>query len=131
MKLGTRAHLKEVLHKSLPSVCVATCVCHIIVAKQRLGKHVTAATNKHSTIKKFRNASLSMQSVSYQRKIGYYFFPKLLVSLLSLSLMLSPCFISVTFYNKLTHPYPEQRSGPLRQESLNCINHNCFIIMMF
>jgi hypothetical protein len=43
---GTRAHLSGILHKSYQSVCL--CV-YLIVAKQRLGKNVTAATNTHAT----------------------------------------------------------------------------------
>jgi hypothetical protein len=38
-----------VLHKSLPSVCVFVCVSPI-VARQRLRKNVTAATNTHAKI---------------------------------------------------------------------------------
>jgi hypothetical protein len=55
---GTRAHLKCVLHKSLPSVCMSVCASFLsflctgsvkctssFVATQRLGKHVPAAMN--------------------------------------------------------------------------------------
>jgi hypothetical protein len=42
---GTWAHLNGVLHKSLPSVCVSVCVFPLIVARQRLCKHVPATTN--------------------------------------------------------------------------------------
>jgi hypothetical protein len=42
---GTWAHLNSVLHKSLPSVSVAVCISPSIIATQRLGKHVPAATN--------------------------------------------------------------------------------------
>jgi hypothetical protein len=49
MKLGMyimapEAHINGVLHKSLPSACV------YIVARQCLGKNITAATNKHAKI---------------------------------------------------------------------------------
>jgi hypothetical protein len=37
------------------------------IARQRLGKHVPAATNTHATIEEMLNASFSMRSVSYQR----------------------------------------------------------------
>jgi hypothetical protein len=49
------------------------------VARQRLGKHVTAATNTYATIKEILDASFPLRSVSYQRKVGYCFFPELLV----------------------------------------------------
>jgi hypothetical protein len=52
------SHLKGVLHKSLPSVCASVCVSILLLqsngsvkcippfgARQRLGKHVSAATN--------------------------------------------------------------------------------------
>jgi hypothetical protein len=42
-----------------------------IVARQRLGKNSTAATNTHATIEELLDASFSMRSVSYQRKVGY------------------------------------------------------------
>jgi hypothetical protein len=41
----------------------------LIVARQRLGKKVVAATDTHTIIKEFLDASFSMQSVSYQRKV--------------------------------------------------------------
>jgi hypothetical protein len=50
-----------------------------IVARQRLGKNVTAATNRHATIEELLDASSSMRSMSYQRKVGGLFFPELLV----------------------------------------------------
>jgi hypothetical protein len=40
-----------------------------IVARQWLGKNVTAATNTQATIE-LSEASFSMRSVSYQRKLG-------------------------------------------------------------
>jgi hypothetical protein len=55
---GNRAHLSGVLHKSLPSVCVSVCVSLLSLqgdgsvecnppfsARQRLSKHIPAATN--------------------------------------------------------------------------------------
>jgi hypothetical protein len=41
------------------------------VAGQRLSKNVTAATNTQATMKELLDMSLSMRSVSYQRKIGF------------------------------------------------------------
>jgi hypothetical protein len=52
-------------HQSV-SVCVP-----LIVARKRLGTNATAATNIHSTAEEFLDASFSMPSVSYQRKVGY------------------------------------------------------------
>jgi hypothetical protein len=45
-------------------------VCICIATRQRLGKHVTAATNTDATIEELLNASFSMPSVSYQWKVG-------------------------------------------------------------
>jgi hypothetical protein len=46
MKLGmyimTRAHLNDILHKPLSSVCVSVCVSNPIAARQRLIKHFPA-----------------------------------------------------------------------------------------
>jgi hypothetical protein len=39
------------------------------VARQRLGKYVTASTNKQAAIEELLDSSLSTQSVSYQRKV--------------------------------------------------------------
>jgi hypothetical protein len=50
----------------------------ILVARQRLGKHVTAATNTHLTIE-LLDASFSMRLMAHQKKVGYYFFPELFV----------------------------------------------------
>jgi hypothetical protein len=49
-----------------------------IAARQRLGKNVTAATNAHGTIEKL-DASFSIRSMPYQRKVGDQHFPDLLV----------------------------------------------------
>jgi hypothetical protein len=38
----------------------------LLVARQRLGKSVTAATNTHETVKELLDAPFSMQSASYQ-----------------------------------------------------------------
>jgi hypothetical protein len=50
--------------------CVSVCVS-LIVAGQRLGKIVTAATNTHSTTEELLGMSFSIRSVSYQSKLGY------------------------------------------------------------
>jgi hypothetical protein len=66
---GTCAHLNGVLHKSShQSVCLY--VYPPIVARQRLGKNVTAAINTHATIEELLDTSFSMRSVSYQGKVG-------------------------------------------------------------
>jgi hypothetical protein len=39
------------------------------IARQRIGKNVTVATNTHATIEELLDASFSMRSVSYQRKV--------------------------------------------------------------
>jgi hypothetical protein len=66
---GNWVHLNGVLHKSLPSVCVFVC-SPPIVARQRVGKDVTAATNTHPTIQELLDASFYMRSASYHRKVG-------------------------------------------------------------
>jgi hypothetical protein len=40
-----------------------------IVASHQFGKHFPAATNNHATKEEFLEASFSVRSVSYQRKI--------------------------------------------------------------
>jgi hypothetical protein len=61
---GTWAHLNGVLHKYLPSVCVL----YVYVARQRLGKKVIAATNTQA-IEALLDASFSMRSMSYERRV--------------------------------------------------------------
>jgi hypothetical protein len=46
------------------------CLSFIIIAREELGKNVTAAMNTYATIEESLNASFSMWSVSYQRKGG-------------------------------------------------------------
>jgi hypothetical protein len=50
------------------------------IARQLLIKCVPAAMNAHPTIEELLEASFSMQSVSYQRIVGNYFFPGLFIS---------------------------------------------------
>jgi hypothetical protein len=42
-----------------------------IVARQRLGKDVTAARNTHAVIEELLEVSFFMRHVSYQREVGY------------------------------------------------------------
>jgi hypothetical protein len=56
------AHLNRVLHKSLPSFRLSVCLA-LVFARQRLGKNITTATNRHATIE-FLNALCSIRSVS-------------------------------------------------------------------
>jgi hypothetical protein len=75
-KLAYCANLNGVIHKSLPSVCVSVCVsllsllgkCSLkytpsFVARQRLEKHVPAAS-----LEALLDASFSMQSMSIKGK---------------------------------------------------------------
>jgi hypothetical protein len=56
------------LMRSICCLPVCTCITPII-ARQRLAKHIPAATNTHE-IKELLNMPFSMRSVSYQRKMG-------------------------------------------------------------
>jgi hypothetical protein len=73
MKLGMYITAREsistayFINLSPQSLCLY--VYLFIVATQRLGKYVTAATNRHATMKQSLAASFSMRSVSYQRKV--------------------------------------------------------------
>jgi hypothetical protein len=50
-------------------VCVCTRICvSPIVARQRLGRNVTAVTNTHATIEELLDASFSMWPLSHQVK---------------------------------------------------------------
>jgi hypothetical protein len=60
---GNWSHHNCILHKSLPSVCVCTCIPPV-VARQRLGKHVPTAT-----VEELLDASFSLRSVSYQKRV--------------------------------------------------------------
>jgi hypothetical protein len=46
-------------------------MCPLIVARQWIGKSITAATNTRVTIEQFLDASFSLPQVSYQKKAGY------------------------------------------------------------
>jgi hypothetical protein len=56
------------INPSHQSVCLY--VYSFIFRRQRLGKNVTAATNTYATIEESLNASFSLRSVSYKRKVG-------------------------------------------------------------
>jgi hypothetical protein len=79
-----------------------------IVAGQQLSKNVTMATNTHATIEELLGASFSMQSLLYQRKVGDYFFPELLVLI-----------IIFTFNEQL-----KAESGIYQFASYKCITFN-------
>jgi hypothetical protein len=51
-----------------------------IFTKQQLGEHVPAAMNTHATIEEILDVLFYKESVSYQTKVGDYFFPELLDS---------------------------------------------------
>jgi hypothetical protein len=51
-----------------------------IVARQRPGKKTVNATKNTQAIEEFLDASFSMRSVLYQRKVGEYFFAEISVS---------------------------------------------------
>jgi hypothetical protein len=51
-------HLNDVLHKSLPSVCVSVCVSLFSLLSKRLGKHVPAPTNTSNNIMIFKRLCL-------------------------------------------------------------------------
>jgi hypothetical protein len=65
---GTWAHLNGVLHKSLLAVCGS--VCMYIVVRQRLCKHVPAATNTRNN-----RIAFPIRSVFYKRKICVSVYP--------------------------------------------------------
>jgi intein-encoded DNA endonuclease-like protein len=50
-------------------------------ARQLLGKNVTAATNTQVAIAELLNATFSVLSGLYQRKLGNYFFSEFLVKI--------------------------------------------------
>jgi hypothetical protein len=89
MKLGMYIMTSEpistayFINPSHQSVCLY--VYLPIVARQRLGGNVTTATNTHAKIEELLDASFSMRSGLYQRKVGDYFFRELLVLLTELS----------------------------------------------
>jgi hypothetical protein len=52
----------------------------LAVARERLGKIVTAATNTPATIEELFDTSFSIHPVTYKREVGDKFFTELLVS---------------------------------------------------
>jgi hypothetical protein len=83
MKVGMYIMAREpistayLINPSNQSVCLN--MYPAIVARQWLGKNVTAATNTHATIEELLVASFSMWAVSYRGKVGYSLLPELLV----------------------------------------------------
>jgi hypothetical protein len=53
------------INRSHQSVCL-----YVYVARQRLDKNITAATNTHATTDEFLDASFSTRPLSYQMKVG-------------------------------------------------------------
>jgi hypothetical protein len=51
------------------ALCVPVRVSPLIVARQRLGKHVPSATNTHATVKKIVRWVFFPLSSSYKRKV--------------------------------------------------------------
>jgi hypothetical protein len=92
-------------HKSPLSICVPVFIFPT-VAKQRHGKNVRAATNTHVTIEELLDASFSVRSVSYQRKVDIsssqnfllvyfpYFFNSFYMSFILWSIQVYLAFIS-------------------------------------
>jgi hypothetical protein len=70
-----------VINPSHPSACLY--VYPLIVARQRLSKNFTAGTSTHAKIEEMLAGSFSMRSVSYQNKVGEYFFPDLVITSIS------------------------------------------------
>jgi hypothetical protein len=77
----------------------------LIVARQWLGKIVTAATNTHEITIEVLDASFSVRSVLYIMKVGDYFFPELVVFFLC-----SPLVIPSGLNFSATLPVLNQRS---------------------
>jgi hypothetical protein len=64
---GTWAHLNGLLHPPI-SLCFCMCIPPV-VARQGLGKIVSAAANTRGTIEELLSMSFSMRSVLYQREV--------------------------------------------------------------
>jgi hypothetical protein len=62
------------MNSSHQSVCLY--MYPLFVARQRLGKNATAATNTHVTIEELLDVSFYMRFMSHQRKVGDLFFPE-------------------------------------------------------
>jgi hypothetical protein len=76
--------------------CVRLYVYPPIVARQRLVKNVTTATNENATLEELFVASFSMRSVLYQKKVGDRLFPELLVKYYPKGALLLQSFIDFT-----------------------------------
>jgi hypothetical protein len=74
MKLGMYIMTPEpiakayIINPSHQSLCVY--VYPSILARQRLGKNITAATNTHATTEELLDTSFSMRSMSCRMKVG-------------------------------------------------------------
>jgi hypothetical protein len=79
---GTWAHLKGVLHKSLPWISVSLCVSSHIVARQRLGKTFLWQQIRAAIIE-LLHLSFSVQFVWYQRRIYWSIYCSLVIQTLS------------------------------------------------
>jgi hypothetical protein len=67
MTLGIYIMAPEpILNLSHQSVCLY--VYPLLVARQRLGKNITAGTDKHATIEELLDASFSVRFLSSQRR---------------------------------------------------------------
>jgi hypothetical protein len=63
MKLGMYIMASE------PILRASVCKCiYPIFARQRFGKNVTAATNRHTTIEELLDTSFSMRYMSFRKK---------------------------------------------------------------
>jgi hypothetical protein len=58
--------------RRLSSLCANVSVYPPIIARQRLGKNVTVATNTHTKIEELLDVSLYMWSISYQTQVDHY-----------------------------------------------------------
>jgi hypothetical protein len=69
-----------------------------VVARQRLGRNVTAVANSHATIEELLDASSSMWSVSYQGKEAISSSQNFLLFLLSFLCVFLCCYTSCLFF---------------------------------
>jgi hypothetical protein len=72
-------YFEKIKGRLMSSPCSVPVCIPLIVARQRLGKHILAATNTHATIEELLDAAFYVRCVSYRRKVGEYFFPELVV----------------------------------------------------
>jgi hypothetical protein len=65
----TRANLNDVLHKSLPSVCMSLCASPYHCYATARWK-ISRSKNTHATMEELFGASFSIRFVSYEKKAG-------------------------------------------------------------